>query len=88
MYYAPLCDIDVFQRMPMSAPGEEREPDPPRIHRSCPPNIREGYAIVSSPPMPLHPQVVPAGRYEIRAEATTQDMKRIFCLIASFDVTA
>jgi hypothetical protein len=37
--------------------------------------------------MPLSPQEVPEGKYELRAEARTQDGKRIFCVEGSFDIT-
>ena len=59
----------------------------PSMHRACPPDIEKGYAVVSSPPMPLSPDEVPVGEYEIRAEAITQDGKRIFCVEGIFNVT-
>ena len=77
----------------MPTPGSDTEFDqnaatgPSRMHRACPPDIKKGYAVVSSPPMPLTPQTVPEGKYELRAEAMTQDGKRIFCIEGSFDVT-
>ncbi|KAI1375832.1 hypothetical protein F4677DRAFT_445994 [Hypoxylon crocopeplum] len=86
VYNSPLCDIDVFQEMSLPIPGGN-DTTPLGMHRSCPPSIQEGYAVVSSPPVPLHPQMVPVGRYELRAEAKTQNGRRIFCVEGSFDVT-
>jgi hypothetical protein len=91
LYNAALCDIDVWQdlTLPTPTPGV----DPPhygnmsREHRSCPPEIRVGYAVVESPPMPLYPQQVPEGKWDLRAEATTQEGKRIFCIQGTFNVT-
>jgi hypothetical protein len=85
-YYSPLCDIDVFQEISVPRP----EGDHKQVvgsHRSCPPAIEKGYAEIWSPPMPLNPLMVPEGKYEVRAEATTQDGRRIFCVEGSFDVT-
>lgn len=86
LYYSPLCDIDVYQDIKVQSPAGDYDKEP-RSHRSCPPSIHEGYALVSSPPMPLYPFVVPEGRYEIRAEAMTQDGRRIFCVEGAFNVT-
>lgn len=86
LYYSPLCDIDVFQPITVQSPAGDYDKKP-RFHRSCPPSIQEGHALVSSPPMLLSPQTVPEGRYEVRAEAMTQDGRRIFCVEGSFDVT-
>jgi len=86
LYDSPLCDIDVFQQMTAPRPGGDGE-TPLGLHRSCPSGIKEGYAEVSSPPMPLRPDMVPTGRYELRAEAKTQDGRRIFCVEGSFDIT-
>jgi hypothetical protein len=86
MYNSPLCDIDVFQEISLPIPGTGGS-FPPRMHRSCRPGIRQGYATVSSPPLPLYPQMVPVGRWEIRAEAKTQDGRRIFCVKGEFNVT-
>ena len=86
LYYSPLCDIDIFQEIIVQSPAGDYD-QKPRFHRSCPPDIQEGYALISSPPMPLSPQTVPEGRYQIRAEATTQDGRRIFCVEGGFDVT-
>ncbi len=86
LYYSPLCDIDVFQAITVQSPAGDYD-ETPRFHRSCPPSIQEGYALVSSPPMPLSPQTVPEGRYEVRADAMTQDGRRIFCVEGSFYVT-
>lgn len=72
--------------MRLPIPGGDDKTSP-RMHRSCPPNIQEGYAEMSSPPMPLYPEIVPVGRWEIRAEAMTQDGRRIFCVEGDFDVT-
>lgn len=85
LYYSPLCDIDVFQEITVQSPAGDYD-EKPRLHRSCPPSIHEGYAIVSSPPMPLSPQTVPEGSYALRAEAMAQDGRRIFCVEGSFDV--
>lgn len=93
LYYSPLCDIDVFQEISVPTPGSDdkfdqnADTEPPRMHRACPRAIQKGYVVVSSPPMPLTPQTVPEGKYELRAEAMTQDGKRIFCVEGSFDVT-
>ena len=88
LYNSLLCDIDVFQEFSVPRPGGDDElNDEARMHRACPPNIGKGYAVVSSPPMPLTPQTVPLGKYNLRAEATTQDGKRIFCVEGSFDIT-
>ena len=88
LYDSLLCDIDVFQEISVPKPGGGDElNDEPRMHRACPPNIGMGYAIVSSPPIPLTPQTVPQGKYNLRAEAITQDGKRIFCVEGSFDIT-
>jgi hypothetical protein len=86
MYYSPLCDVDVFQNVKMPVPGGDDE-TALGLHRSCPPGIQEGYAIISSPPLPLHPDMVPTGRWEVRAEAETRDGKGIFCVEGTFDVT-
>lgn len=86
MYYSPLCDIDVIQEITIQSPAGDYDKEP-RSHRSCPPSIEKGYAVISSPPMPLTPQTVPEGRYEVRAEAVTQDGRIIFCVEGSFDVT-
>ena len=88
LYNSLLCDIDVFQEFSVPRPGGDNElSGEPRMHRACPPKIGKGYAVVSSPPMPLTPQTVPQGKYNLRAEATTQDGKRIFCVEGSFDIT-
>ena len=92
LYNAPLCDIDVFQKLSMHTPTPGVEPshrsrEEPRLHRACPPEIGVGYAVVSSPPMPLTPQTVPEGKYDLRAEAMTQEGKRIFCVQGAFNVT-
>ena len=91
LYNSLLCDIDVFQEISVPRPrGHDDEllhDEPPRMHRACPPDIAKGYAVVSSPPMPLTPQTVPEGKYDLRAEAMTQDGKRIFCVEGRFDVT-
>lgn len=88
LYNSLLCDIDVFQDVSVPRPGGDNELNgEPRMHRACPPNIEKGYAVVSSPPMPLTPQIVPQGKYDLRAEAMTQGGKRIFCVEGSFDVT-
>lgn len=42
---------------------------------------------MKSPAMPLSPQEVPEGLWEVRAEATTKDGRRIFCVEGSFNVT-
>ena len=86
LYYSPLCDIDVFQEVVVQSPTGDYD-QTPRLHRSCPPSIQSGYAVVSSPPIPLTPLTVPEGRYDLRAEATTQDGRRVFCVEGSFDVT-
>ena len=57
------------------------------MHRACPPDIDKGYAVMSSPPMPLSPDEVPVDTYKLRAEAITQDGKRIFCIEGTFNVT-
>ena len=86
-----LCDINVFSKISVSRPEDDHEHNDHdaevRTHRSCPPNIQKGYAVVSSPPLPLSPQTVREGKYELRAEARTQGGKRIFCVEGSFDVT-
>lgn len=92
LYSAPLCDIDVFQELSMPTPTPSVDPShwsggEPRLHRACPPEIGVGYAVVSSPPMPLTPQTVPEGKYDLRAEAMTLDGRRIFCVQGTFDVT-
>jgi len=86
MYYAPLCDIDVWQTVHVQRPDGNDERDS-HSHRSCPPAIQEGYAVISSPPIPMYPSVAPEGIWEVRAEATTQDGRRIFCVEGSFNVT-
>ena len=89
LYNSPLCDIDVFQEFSVPRPGGDDDElhDEPGMHRACPPDIAKGYAVVSSPPMPLTAQTVPVGKYNLRAEAMTQDGKRIFCVEGVFDVT-
>ena len=59
----------------------------PRLHRSCPPEIGVGWAMVSSPPIPLTPLTAVEGRYELKAEAMTGEGERIFCVEGGFDVT-
>ena len=59
----------------------------PRLHRACPPEIGVGYAVVSSPPMPLTPLTAVEGKYDLRAEAMTLEGQRIFCVQGTFDVT-
>ncbi|KAF4459270.1 phosphatidylglycerol phosphatidylinositol transfer [Fusarium albosuccineum] len=86
MYFSPLCDVDVFQYAEIPIPGSD-EKAALGLHRSCPPSIQDGYAVISSPPIPLRPDMVPTGKWEVRAEAQTQDRRRIFCVKASFDVT-
>ena len=92
MYFSPLCDIDVFQEILVPYPGQDEDagqdagPEVPRMHRSCPPAIQEGYAEILSPPIPLG-WPVPEGEWEVRAEAMTQDRKRIFCVQGTFNVT-
>lgn len=81
--------MDEFQEISAPRPrGGDELDDEPRIHRACPPDIKKGYAVVGSPPMPLSPQRVPWGKYNIRVEAMTQGGKRIFCVEAqgSFDI--
>lgn len=76
--------------MPTPTPGVDRSHwsgGEPRLHRACPLEIGVGYAVMSSPPMPLTPQTVPEGKYDLRAEATTQEGRRIFCVQGTFDVT-
>jgi hypothetical protein len=85
MYYSPLCDIDVFQDVFVPRPDHENYPI--GQHRSCPPSIHPGYAKISSPPIPLYPFAAPVGEWEVRAEATTQDGRRIFCVEGTFNVT-
>jgi hypothetical protein len=67
-------------------PGGNDEHNDVRLHRACPPNIQKGYTEISSPPIPLSPMTVPEGKYELRAEARTQDGRRIFCIDGSFDI--
>ncbi|KAK0514083.1 hypothetical protein JMJ35_003805 [Cladonia borealis] len=57
LYSASLCDIDVFQFISMPTPTPGVDPGDwggrtPRLHRSCPPEIGVGWAMVSSPPIP------------------------------------
>lgn len=85
MYYAPLCDIRVFQDIKVPRPDGRPEVDS-NFHRSCPPGIKEGYAVIDQG-MPLYPIMVPTGTWEVRAEATTQDGRSIFCFEAQFNVT-
>lgn len=85
VYDAPLCDINVFQKVLVPRPGGGHEGEY-RQHRSCPPGIQKGYATISSPPIPLYPEAFPVGRYDLRAEALTQDGRRIFCVKGEFDV--
>lgn len=85
-YYAPLCDIDVYQKI--SVPRPDHKPvDLEGLHRSCPPAIQSGYAQIWSPPMPLYSFAVHEGTYVVRAEATTQDGRQIFCVKGSFNIT-
>ncbi len=76
--------------MPTPTPGVDpphwggREP---RLHRACPPEIGVGYAVVSSPPIPLTPLTAVVGKYDLRAEAMTLEGRRIFCIQGMFDVT-
>ena len=80
--------MDEFQESSAPRPrGGDELDDRPRMHRACPPDIKNGYAVVSSPPMPLSPQTVPWGKYNIRVEAMTQGGKRILCVEGSFDIT-
>jgi hypothetical protein len=85
MYYSPLCDLDVFQEVDVPYPDHSH--DPRGMHRSCPPSIHPDYAVIQSPDMPLYPERVPLGEWELRAEAFTQDGRRIFCLEGTFNVT-
>ena len=76
--------------MPMPTPGVDPSHwsgGKPRMHRACPPEIGVGYAVISSPPIPLTPLTVPEGKYDLRAEAFTQQGQRIFCIQGTFDVT-
>lgn len=43
----PLCDINVFQEIEVV--GQKGE----NMHRICPSGTREGYGVISSPPIPL-----------------------------------
>ena len=84
----------MFQKISVPYPGSDEDildqhksTALPRFHRACPPAIHEGYTIISSPPMPLTPLTVPEGKFEVRAEAKTQEGKRIFCVEGTFNVT-
>ncbi|KAM7212920.1 hypothetical protein V8F06_011675 [Rhypophila decipiens] len=87
-FWGPLCDIDVLQEISVPIPdsegGGETRAD---LHRSCPEGIREGYAVLTSWPIPLFPGFVPTGRFHAKAEAITQDGRRIFCVEGTFEVT-
>ncbi|KAK8876994.1 MD-2-related lipid-recognition [Apiospora arundinis] len=88
MFSAPLCDINVFQEIDVPLPGGGHQGGD-RMHRSCPPSIstqKKGYAQISSPAIPLYPFAVPAGRWNLTAEAFTQEGKRIFCIKGEFDL--
>lgn len=79
MYDAPLCDLDVFQEMPMPRPGHQDVIDT-SLHRACPPGIKPGYTRIESPAMPLYPHFNLEGRWDVHAEANTEDGRRIFCV--------
>ena len=93
MYFSPLCDIDFSQKISVPNPGSDDDfhkdagTELPRLHRACPLAIRNGYAVVSSPPLPLTALTVPERKFEVQAEATTQDGKSIFCVERSFNIT-
>ena len=88
LYNSLLCDVDVFQEVSVPRPGGgDQLDDERRMHRACPPDIEKGYAVTSSPPMPLSPQTVPWGKYNLRAETTPQGGKRILCIDGIFDIT-
>jgi hypothetical protein len=84
MYDSSLCDIEIFQEIVLPRPGGGSKNG---MHRSCPPSIQPGYAWVNSPGIPLYPFMVPVGLYDIRAEAMTQDKRRIFCVEGTFNIT-
>lgn len=87
-FYGPLCDIDVFQEIQVPIPDKlGGGTTPPEMFRSCPSGIKQGYAVITSWPIPLFPGYVPVGWYEARAEAITQDGRRIFCVEGTFEVT-
>jgi hypothetical protein len=85
MYYSPLYDIDVFQEVDVLYPDHIH--DPRGIYRSCPPSIHLGYTEIKSPGIPLYPFRVPLGEWEVRAEAFTQDGRRIFYMEGTFNIT-
>ena len=85
-FYSALSDIDVFQEIVVQSPADDDDKKL-SFHRSCPLSIQEGYAVVSSPPMPSTPQTVVEERYVLRAETVTQDWGRIFCIEESFEIT-
>lgn len=58
----------------------------PRLHRARPPEMGFGYAVVSSPPMPLTPLTAVEGKYDLHAEAMTQEGQRISCIQDTFNV--
>lgn len=84
MYDAPLCDLDVFQDISVPRPGDGPTAD--GSHRSCPPSIHKGPGKIQSPPIPIVELELPRGRYKMRAEAMTQDERRIFCTEGEFDI--
>lgn len=87
-FYGPLCDIDVFQKIQVPIPDKlGGGMTPKEMFRSCPSGIREGDAVITSWPIPLWPEYVPVGWYKAKAEAVTQDGRRIFCVEGTFEVT-
>ncbi|KAK7946243.1 Phosphatidylglycerol/phosphatidylinositol transfer protein [Apiospora aurea] len=84
MFYMPQCDLNLFQKVSLPLPpgggGDGYQETPVEMHRVCPSGIRKGYAEISSPPVLLYPEFVPIGKWEVRAEATTREGRRIFCV--------
>jgi hypothetical protein len=85
MYDGPLCDINVFQKIPMPVPGHH-DVIHKTLHRACPPGINPGYARIEAPPLPLYPFFNLDGKWDVHAEATTDDGRRIFCIEGTFVV--
>ncbi|KAK8023732.1 Phosphatidylglycerol/phosphatidylinositol transfer protein [Apiospora rasikravindrae] len=86
MFMLPLCDLNVFQKVSLPLPSGTGS-TPAEMHRACPSDIQRGYAEISSPTLLLYPEFVPIGKWKVRAEATTLEGRRVFCVEGEFLVS-